>query len=402
MTINEMRTAYGRLMTEAQTISLAGFTTESREKFDRVMTDANALFADIQRSEQVEKAVSEMRNTVTPPRSLSNEIEPDFKLQKRALQHYMLTGQVAPEFRGAVKGFHEQRDLGTGTDSGIFNGDAGVTVPTGFNDVLNNALLSYGQIASAVGQMHSSDGRSIIIPGANDTGNSVTVIGQGAANSEVDPTFVSLTSLVDTLTSGTVTISNELLQDSAFDLASWIQTQFGTRLARGLAAFVVNGNSSNITALTATSGATSAAPTAITYTDLATLGASVDNAYGYGNPNAKWVMNSATRGNLVGQVSTTGTPILQPSVQGTPFSSLLGKDIVIAEAMPSIAATHKAVYFGDLSQYTLRSAGVGIKRLNELLALQNLTSFVLYARYGGFNNPLGSGIAPVKALTQHA
>jgi hypothetical protein len=69
---------------------------------------------------------------------------------------------------------------------------------------------------------------------ANDTAAGITVIGQAVAVSENDPTVAGFDSYTDTLTSGVVKISNQLLQDSEFDLDSWIQSTFGTRYYRGL------------------------------------------------------------------------------------------------------------------------------------------------------------------------
>ena len=103
----------------------------------------------------------------------------------------------------------------------------------------------------------------------------------------------------------------------------------------------------------------------------------------------------------MGLVSTTGQPILQTDVHGNPFNSIFGRDIVIAEYMPAVAPSAVPIYFGDLKNaYVLRQAGVGIRRLTELFALQDETAFVLFARAGGYN--LTPGTYPLKSLTVHA
>ena len=113
-------------------------------------------------------------------------------------------------------------------------------------------------------------------------------------------------------------------------------------------------------------------------------------------------MSSATRASLMGLISTTGQPILQTDVAGNPFNAIFGRPIVIDESRPAIAATNKAILFGDLKAgYTARKAGdFGIKRLSELLALKNETGFVLFCRVGGYNTDAGTH--PIGSLTQHA
>lgn len=236
------------------------------------------------------------------------------------------------------------------------------------------------------------------------TGNDLSILGAPSGGnmavvSEVDPTFANTTSYVDTLTSGVIKVSNQLLQDAEFDLDSWIQQAFGTRLARGLARMVTQGNSSNIAAL-APGGTTvtSADSGDVVYLDLVALFGALDAAY---VQNANWVMSSATRAALMGLISTTGQPILQTDVHGNPFNSIFGREICIAEYMPAIAAGNVPIYFGDLKNaYVLRQAGVGIRRLTELFALQDETAFVLFARAGGYN--LSPGTYPLKSLTVHS
>jgi len=117
------------------------------------------------------------------------------------------------------------------------------------------------------------------------------------AVTENDPTVAGFQSFTDTATSGLVSISNQLLQDSQFDLDSWIQNKLAGRYYRGFANWISLGNGSNVTALGSTLGATSASPTAVVYNDLVSLYGSLDNLY---VQNASWVMSSATRASLMG------------------------------------------------------------------------------------------------------
>jgi HK97 family phage major capsid protein len=102
-------------------------------------------------------------------------------------------------------------------------------VPTGFDAQLHTALKNYGALVGPVGQLVTGGGGPIQVAAANDTGNDLAVIGQAVAVSETDASFAGSTSNTDILTSGVVKISESLLQDSQFDLDSWIQNAFSVR-----------------------------------------------------------------------------------------------------------------------------------------------------------------------------
>lgn len=386
-----------KTMVDAQAlITKDTVTTEDRSTFDRMIADSDVLSADITRMQTVESFNAEQRSTTRPPRAgfgaddLSAETA---KNQKRAFKEWFKTGQVSPDNRSFIR-TEEQRDLGTGAIAAPITG-GNVLVPIGFDPILHNALKNYGQIVGAVGQLSTSTGGPIMVATANDTSAGMTVIGQAVAVTENDPAVAGFNSYTDTLTSGVVKISNQLLQDAEFDLDAWIQSTFGTRYYRGLSQMIAQGNSGNIAALGSTLGATSASPTAIGYLDLVTLFGSLDAAY---VQNASWAMTTTTRAALMGIISTTGQPILQTDVAGNPFSALFGRPIVISEYQQSIAAGNSPILFGDLKNgYVLRQAGgFAIKRLDQLFALTNEIGYVLYARAGGYN--VDAGTHPVRSL----
>jgi HK97 family phage major capsid protein len=402
MNLQDLISKRNKTMVDAQAlITKENVTSEDRSNFDRMIADSDVLSADITRMQSIEKFNAEQRSTTRPPRAgFGNDdaSEETIKLQKRAFKEWMRTGVVSPENRQHMRTV-EQRDLGAGAIAAPITG-GNVLVPTGFDPVFHGALKSYGQLLNGVNILNTSGGGPIDVAMENDTANGLTLISEATAVSELDPSVSGQVSLTDTATSGLVSISNQLLQDAEFDLDSWIQNKLASRYYRGFSQWISLGNGSNVAALASTLGVTSAAPTAVAYTDLAALFGSLDALYA---ANASWVMSSATRASLMGIVSTTGQPILQTDVSNNPFNAIFGRPIVIDESRPAIAATNKAILFGDLKAgYTARqvSGGFGIKRLNELLALKDETGFVLFARVGGYN--VDAGTHPIRSLTQHA
>jgi HK97 family phage major capsid protein len=86
----------------------------------------------------------------------------------------------------------------------------------------------------------------------------------------------------------------------------------------------------------------------------------------------------------------------------TPFSKLLGFDIVINQSMPNMGASAKPILFGDLSNsYMSRTDGApSILRLNERYADTLEVGFYLYTRIGGIS--LDAGTHPIHSLQQAA
>jgi HK97 family phage major capsid protein len=105
----------------------------------------------------------------------------------------------------------------------------------------------------------------------------------------------------------------------------------------------------------------------------------------------------------MGVVDTLGRPLFQPSPNAGAFDTLLGRPVVLNQYQPSIAATNKAVLFGDFSSgYTFRQVqgDLSILRLNERYADTGEVGFIGYARIGGFAT--NAGTHPIVALQQHA
>jgi HK97 family phage major capsid protein len=183
-----------------------------------------------------------------------------------------------------------------------------------------------------------------------------------------------------------VKVSFQELEDSAFDLDSWIREKFAVRFARGVEKAITLGKDSGGTTLPsqATGGLVAVAAVGFTtatiaggigWTDLTSTYASLDPAYA-DNPDAAWVMNSATRNYLMGLKDGFGRPYFTPDPNsGSPFQKLLGKDIVLNQAMVgptanAFSANQIPILYGDLkSSYMLRTDGApSILRLNERYA----------------------------------
>jgi len=407
MTSKEIRAKISSLLMEQRTIALAGFNSDSRAKFDRIQKDVDQLEADAQRMEAFESRDAEARSFSKSPRpgagngAQANTDETRSRINA-AFRSYALTGRISEEYR----------DLLSTSDA-----TGGALIPQMFSGVLVDALKFYGPIADRVyKKVTDNKGVPMKVSYDNDTTNGLTLLGTEGSSSpaETDPAFASQILGVDTVTGGLVKVSFQELEDSSFDLDSFLRDKFSIRYARGLEKAVTLGTDSAGTTLpnqptggllnSAVVGQTTGTIAAgVSWDDLTALFSSVDPAYS--TPKAAWVMSSTTRAYLIGLKDGFGRPYFTPDPSADrPFDKLLGYDIVLNQSMPSptagaFSANQTPIMFGDLERaYMLRTDGQpSVLRLNERYADTLEVGFYMWSRIGGLY--LGqSGVNPVVKL----
>ena len=185
-----------------------------------------------------------------------------------------------------------------------------------------------------------------------------------------------------------IKVSEELLNDSVFDVPSYIAREFARRIgaAEEEAFFTGNGTGRPLGILAATggaeTGATAAAADKITFDEVMDLVYSLRTSY---RRNAVFIMNDATV-KALRKLKTTGGGdyIWQPSVTaGTP-DTILNRPVYTSGFMPTLAAGAKTALFGDLNYYWVADReGRSFKRLNELYAPTGQVGFLASQRVDG-------------------
>ena len=389
MNYAEIMERRNKLMNDAAILARTpNVTAEQRAQVKAMLKDVDSLEEDAKTAQRLEAFEAEQRSSNRPPRGVPGEVSGNVEQEKRALRNYIVNG--------------ERRDLGVGAVAGNITGGSQLVAPA-FYPILTQAQQSYGGLVNIVNQRTTDTGASMKIGLVNDVTNGLQTWPEDTAANEVDPALTSATSNTEMYNTGVILVTIEELQDSYFDLDAFIRDAFGQRLYRGLAKYISQGSASGNFAsylMGATSGATSASPTAIGYADIAALYASLDPAY---EPNSTWVMNSATRGALISETDTLGRPLFIPSPNSGAFDTLLGRPVVLDQFAPSIGAGNKALAFGDFKAgYTLRNVGqFEIARdPYTYLVSKGAVAFIGYGRGGSFNTDAGTH--PIKVLTQHA
>lgn len=184
-----------------------------------------------------------------------------------------------------------------------------------------------------------------------------------------------------------IKVSEELLNDSVFDLESYIAKEFARRIGakEEEAFFTGDGSGKPLGVLAATGGAetgvTAASSTAVTADELMDLFYSLKSPY---RKKAVWVLNDSTIKAVRKLKDSTGQYLWQPSlVAGTP-DTLLGRPVKTSAYMPVIATGAKTIAFGDFSYYWIADRqGRSFKRLNELYAANGQVGFLGSQRVDG-------------------
>jgi HK97 family phage major capsid protein len=414
MTIKEMKDKRNQLLTQAQAlVRKAEVTAEDRQSADRMLVEVDTIEADIAREERFTKFEAEQNSSVTPPRPIpGSEVtdtpEKRTAAEKRAFSNYVKYGVVdSTVMRSAAPlSGTELRDLGVGSVAGSITGGYQL-VPQAFYPVLEDAQKAWGGLLNIVNTRETDNGAPMKIAFTNDTANMVTVIGEDTGVSESDPSISGVLSSTDFLTTGAVKVSLAELQDSAFDIDAFIRDSFGKRWFRGVNYLVTNGSSSgNVQSILgagivaspySSAGVQSATTATVAYGDIAGLYAALDPAY---EDNASFVFNSNTRGYLLKITDSLGRPLFIPAPNAGAFDMLLGKKVVLNQAMPNVGSGNVAVQYGDFKagyMYRPVKPGLAIFRLNELYMASGMVGFIGYARAGGVI--MDAGTHPIVALT---
>jgi len=324
---------------------------------------------------------------LTPVRSdLHINVAATDNREERAWDAYLRTGQAQPELA-------EYRAQSEGTNSA-----GGYLVPAGFRAKLVERMKEYGGLANEVEVITTSEGNLLNYPTVDDTANVGEIVAEGGTFAAgADLVFGTRTlSAYKYMAGGAgnlpLKVSWELLQDAAFDVSSFVARKLGERIARLQAVHWVTGTGSGQPQGIVTPISTSGTIGTLAYSDLLATMLALDPAY---RSNAKWLMNDATYGTILGLLDTNGRPIVnqsQDSIAGGVGNTLnlLGHPVVIDQAMPSKATGAKFLAFGDLREaYVIRRVkDVTLVTLNELYAANGQTGFMAWARAdGAVQNP---------------
>lgn len=326
------------------------WTAEERTNWDAANTDLDAVSGDIERLRSAQQ-----RELVQLPTVTAGPVEPERPTdEQRAEQYDEAFGQFMR--RGMDRLTSEQRDLlmRHATDDpeiraqGVATGSAGgYLVPPGFRAVMTEAMKEYGGLINHANVITTSTGNPLQWPSNDDTSNVGAILAENNPVTELAVTLGTKSIGAFVYTSRLVLVSLQLLQDSAFDLDTWLPRKLGERIGRATAAHFISGTGSGQpegVATNATASVTGAAGFGITYDNLIDLEHSIDPAY---RANARFLLNDTTLSVIRKIKDSQGRPLWLPvPVPGMP-ATINGVPYTIDQGMASPGANAKPILFGD-------------------------------------------------------
>jgi HK97 family phage major capsid protein len=441
------------------------WTPENRQKFDAMHADMEELRKDIESLEKNENVGTELNRTKKPGEDqpgagAANVTErraavAEFRKSLRrngvaaidrvrpetraviedindryfvALKDYLARGEagMSDENRAILTGTgapEEFRDMGIGTST-----LGGYFVPQGFVYKIEEALKYYGDMLNVAEIMDTATGQPLPYPTDNDTTVVGEIVGEGKQVSTADVNIGHIVFGAYKFSTKMIKVSLELLQDSAFDIESYLQKKMAIRLGRILnTKFTVGAGTTEPTGISTAAvanlgtaqvwgagsgigipliaagsasndGGMETGGSSIGWADLVNLEHSIDPLYRRG---AKWIFHDTTLRFLKTVLDKYGRPLWVPGVTVNAPDMILGYRYSINNDMPVIALNARTVLFGAADKYLVRRVKeLGVMRLNERFADYGQVAFIGFARYDG--NLLDAGTHPVNYLQQAA
>ena len=382
MTITELRTKRATAWDAAKAFldshrnDKGVLSAEDDATYSRMESEITDLGKEIARMERLEAMDKEMsRATSTPLTAKPEAPKADTKIGRasdaynKAFWNQMRSSNVH-EFRNELR-------IGSDTDGGYL-------VPDTFEKTLVDTLNDTLQFRKLAHTFRSASGsHKIPVVTSHATASWVD---EGDDIPETTATFGQKTIGAHKLTA-LIKISDELLNDSAFDLEAYFRDEFVSRMAETEEDAFINGDGVGKPTgiFNATGGAeigvTSASATAITADELIDLFYSLKAPY---RKNAVWVLNDATVKAIRKLKDNNGNYLWQPAITANTPDTILGKPVFTSSYVPTIGAGAKSIAFGDFTYYWVADRQArSFKRLNELYAATGQVGFMATQRVDG-------------------
>jgi HK97 family phage major capsid protein len=441
----ELREQRGSLATQALAVlDDKNLNREERNtKYAAIMTDVDRLKEQIEQYERIEAVETEIR-TAPPAGQPGTPTEENEETRNKkyhsAFRSYLKYGW-APKPQFNIRGISaaemalltpkrqvvnidgraigETRDMGTGGQGAYPGATSGFFVPVGFTDRIEEALKYYGpMLIGGPGNpeiMDTATGQPLPFPTDNDTTVTGELVGENQLTNSADVTLSQVLLGAYKFSSKIVKVSIELLQDSAFDIETYLVKKFGMRIGRTLNTYLTTGTGSSqptgivagaVLGATAAGAATNdggneTGTTSIGSDDLIELEHSVDILYRRG---AKYMMHDSTLKLLKKIKDKYGRPLWLPGLAVQAPDTINGYGYLVNNDMDTVGVhsppiVAKSVLFGAIEKYLVRRVkDITVLRLEERYAEYGQVAFVAWARYDG--TLLDAGTHPVKYLAQ--
>lgn len=351
-------------------------SAEDAATYDKMEAEVVDLGKEIDRLERQAVIDAELAKATSTPITNKPNIQPGGETK---------TGRATDEYKRAFwnsmrnkNSYEIQNALSIGTDS-----EGGYLVPDEYEKKLVEALedeVFFRSLATVI-KTSSGDRKIPIVTSKGEA----AWIDEGGQFQESDDSF-GQTSIGAHKLATMIKVSDELLNDSVFNIEQYISKEFGRRIGtkEEEAFFIGDGTGKPIGIFNKTGGAdigVTAATTSITFDDVMDLYYSLRAPY---RNKATWLLNDSTVKAIRKLKDGNGNYIWQPSVREGEPDRILNRPYRTSIYVPELAAGNRVMAFGDYSYYWIADRqGRSFKRLNELFATTGQVGFLASERVDG-------------------
>lgn len=351
-------------------------SAEDAATYDKMEAEVVDLGKEIDRLERQAVIDAELAKATSTPITNKPNTQPGGEAK---------TGRATDEYKRAFwnsmrnkNSYEIQNALSIGTDS-----EGGYLVPDEYEKKLVEALedeVFFRSLATVI-KTSSGDRKIPIVTSKGEA----AWIDEGGQFPESDDSF-GQTSIGAHKLATMIKVSDELLNDSVFNIEQYISKEFGRRIGtkEEEAFFIGDGTGKPIGIFNKTGGAdigVTAATTSITFDDVMDLYYSLRAPY---RNKATWLLNDSTVKAIRKLKDGNGNYIWQPSVREGEPDRILNRPYRTSIYVPELAAGNRVMAFGDYSYYWIADRqGRSFKRLNELFATTGQVGFLASERVDG-------------------
>lgn len=412
-------------------------TAEDRSKWDGVFAEIETLSGDIARAQKLEIMVKEGQivPTDTPGRheTVGEPGAGESRLAIQPLKDWLRTGKYPdgsshPTFllgglssaKGVTKDEARFQILAQNMDGdelralsvGDRTSGGGITV----DQDLAPDLYKFMRLNNAVEQagtrmIRTATGMPLSFPRMDDTEQDAIIVGEGqpitGGVADQDPDFTQVPCPVHKYSSRRILISNELLQDSEYDLSAELEEALGTRIGRGFGKHGLYGTGSGMppgllrreanvaneqvsrvtTTIDATAANFAAGNISIPYDTWVDIMFSVGPLH---RDQATWLLPTMAVQAAYKVKDDEGRPIWLPSLVPDAPNTILGKPYVETGFVAGANGTggtwvdgDGVLLFGNFRHVVIRTASIAtFRRLEELYAESDQVGFFILQRKG--------------------
>ena len=341
---------------------------EVEREFDAMMADHDKFSARADRLEKADaalrasEAIDVSKRPVAEGRS-APAVDQGSDISYRKAFFSMIANGGVEGLDSEVRSVLRQSEVRTQTAG--TNSAGGFTVPTELASFIDKAMIATGPMYNSdlFTVINTTGGNPFNIPTVNDTAVTAEAHTEGGTVTDdagKDVTFAQKSLGAFAFDTEWVRWSYELANDSIFNVESLLGELLGERLGRIANSKLTTGSgSSDVEGIVTNSalGVTAAAVAAVTSDEILDLIHSVDPAYRNSQKTAL-MMNDSTLAAVRKLKDGNGNYLLSlGNFQAGVPNQILGYNIVVNQAMDSLATAKKVMLFGDMSKFYVRKAG---------------------------------------------